>query len=82
MEYPTPQEDKLELVTRFIRDIRRVARKLGEGGAPFPELQELYEVAEVFQKVRRAVPRGDENLCSSPSPLRTSPSSPLPIGLR
>ncbi|KLT42715.1 hypothetical protein CC85DRAFT_291936 [Cutaneotrichosporon oleaginosum] len=49
MDSPASQEDKLDLVTRFIRDIRRVARKLGEGGAPFSELQDLYQLAEVFQ---------------------------------
>lgn len=54
VEFPATLESKLDLVTRFIRDIRRVARKLGEGGAPFPELQELYDLADVFQTVRSA----------------------------
>jgi hypothetical protein len=58
MDYPARQEDKLDLVTRYIRDIRRIARKLGEGGAPFAELQDLYELADVFQTVSRTVLTG------------------------
>lgn len=51
MDFPDTLERKLDLVTRFIRDIRRVAHKLGEGGAPFLDLQALYDLADLFQRV-------------------------------
>ncbi|BEI80511.1 hypothetical protein CcaverHIS002_0110400 [Cutaneotrichosporon cavernicola] len=48
MEYPAQQDDKFELVTRFIISIRRIARKLKKA-ASFSDLRDLYELAEVFQ---------------------------------